>query len=886
MSPSAIKIVLMSLLPAGLLQAAQEVFFEKDIRPILKAHCFHCHGEDKVTKSGLDVRLAKWILKGGKHGPGIVPHQPEKSILLQMLQSGEMPEGKPKLPDAEIAKVEAWIKQGAKTLRAEPDTLTAEDLFTAEDRAWWSLQPISTPTPPKDHGLTAVINPIDDFIASTLKKNQLEFSQKAKPHELLRRLSYTLIGLPPTLEEAESFQKAYAENPDLAYRNEVERLLNSPHYGERWAQHWLDLAGYSDSDGYSERDLPRDHAYKFRDYVIKSLNQDKPINQFIVEQLAGDELVKWPHTNLQESDIEKIVATGFLRMAADGTGATNTAEARQISIQDTVQIIGSTLYGMTLACAQCHDHRYDPISHKDYYQVRAIFDPGFQPQKWRTPNQRLVSLYSDADKKVAAEIEAKAVALDKERLAQQAEFIEIVLQKELAKLPEADRKPAEEAYRIARAKRSPQQQALLNKYPKVNQLSAGSLYLYDHTYKTQYAETIKKMVADVAEIRATKPTEEFIHAFQEVPVAEKLLPVSKLFHRGDFQQPTDTVYPSDLTILKDWRKTDIDIKDKTLPTSGRRLTFAKILTDGEHPLLTRVFVNQIWSRVFGFGLNRSVADFGFLGEKPSHPELLDYLARRFVKEDWSLKQLHRLLVHSYTFQQSSQRHSELQERLDPDNRLLSRMNVVRLDAEAIRDSMLQATGLLNQEFYGKPVPVTLDEQNQVILGEDTRDAARRQTGKVVDLKGQEYRRSIYIQKRRSMPLEVLAAFDAPNMSEANCANRTHSTVSPQSLMLMNGGYSREYAQSVALRMEAMKFDSVDAKIHHLWNLCYQRSPSAEEVQQAKAFLVSQENFYQKSPAKLEYVSRPAEKKTAPAALMAVASLCQALLSSNEFLYVP
>ncbi len=865
---------LIALVIASPAWAGEVLTFEKHVRPILKAQCFHCHGEDGETKGGLDVRLARFLQKGGESGPAIIPGDAAKSHLLELVKKGEMPKGKAKLKPQEIATLEQWVTQGAKTARPEPEKLGPEHAFTDEERAWWAFQPIRKPALPKADKSG---NPIDAFIAAKLAENKLTFSSEADPRTLLRRVSFDLTGLPPTPEEVQASAK-------LSYEAIVDRLLSSQHYGERWGRHWLDIAGYADSDGYTDKDLERAWAWKYRDYVIAALNKDKPFDEFVREQLAGDEMVPQPHKNLSPEAIEKITATGFLRMAPDGTGAMNDKAAQNASIADTIKIVSTAFYGMTIGCAQCHDHRYDPITQADYYRLRAIFEPGFNTKSWKTPAGRLVSLLTDEEKAISAKIEEEAKKLDAARVKKQEEFISEVLDKELEKAPEKDREALRAAYRTEVKKRTPAQVALLKAWPRINQLSAGSLYLYDTTYKTKHADTLKKMTEEANAVRAKKPKEEFLHAFQEQPMDEKAVPATFLFHRGEPDQPKGTVKPGELTILAGQRPIEIPEKDKSLSTTGRRLAFAKALTDGKHPLLARVIVNQVWLRHFGKGLVNSPNDFGQLGEKPSHPELLDWLAVDFMEHGWSLKRLHKLILTSRTYRQSSRRDAN-RDVIDPDNRLLSRMNVRRLEAETLRDAFLAVSGKLNPKIGGKPVPVTFNEEGQVIIGIDTRDTAGRQTGKFLSMEGEDYRRSIYIQARRSTPLEMFAAFDAPAMTEANCAMRPNTTVSPQSLLLMNNLYMREHAQDLAQRVIKEVGNDVEKQVSRAWELALSRQASMADEQEAVGFVKAQTEHYKATPTKLEKVSGPAEKTDAAPELLGLAALCHALLSSNEFLYV-
>ncbi len=876
------------VLPASVF-GLETPLFEKDVRPILKAHCFHCHGEEGETKGGLDVRLKRFLLKGGESGAAIIAGKPAESHLLELLKSGEMPKEKSKLSDKEIATIEQWILAGARTARPEPETLGPEHQFTEEERSWWSLQPIQQPAVPAKIDKRER-NPIDAFVQSGFVKNGLTFSDEADAATLIRRMSFDLTGLPPTPEAVDAFVARSSVDREAAYLELVETLLSSTAYGERWGRHWLDVAGYADSDGFVEQDTERKHAWKYRDYVIAALNADKPFDEFVREQLAGDEIAAKLGLNADSpTDAEKkryaelLIATGFLRMAPDGTATQNDLVARNTSITDTMKIVSNAFYGMTIQCAECHDHRYDPITQADFYELRAVFEPGFNPKVWRTPAGRLVSLQTKDDKAKADAIEAEAKKIDDARLAKQAVFIEEVLGKELEKREAPIRADLRKAFETVVKDRTPAQVALLKQHPSIEKLNAGSLYLYDSTYKTKHADTLKKMTDEAATVRATKPKQEFAQAFTELPFKPEAIPATHLFFRGNPESPKEVVKPSDLSVLSGWRKTELPEKVATLPTTGRRLALAETLTDGEHPLLARVMVNRVWMHHFGSGLVKTVADFGHLGEKPSHPELLDWLAANFMKEGWSLKDLHRLILTSHTWRQQSLRDAT-RDVIDPDNRLLSRQNKRRLEAETLRDSILAVSGKLNPKVAGEPVPVMLTEEGQVVIGIDTMDTAGRQTGKFIALNGEEFRRSIYVQIRRSRPLEMFATFDAPDMTTANCELRPVTTVSPQSLLLMNNLGMREFAQYFGERLAKEGTDS-GAQIDRAWKLAYGRAPRPEEREAAIQFVTLQTAHYTVNPAKLEKAAGPAETGDAPPRLLGLAALGHALMSANEFLYL-
>ena len=878
--PLHLHIALGLLTAASGLAVAAPVMFEKDVRPILKTHCFQCHGEDGETKGGLDVRLARFILKGGKDGPVIVPGKVAESHLIDLIKKGEMPKGKTKLKDQDISTLEAWIAQGAKTLRPEPEKLGPEHAFTDEERAWWSLQPIHEVKPPVEKKGTTNI---DAFIAAKLAEKGLSFSPEADPVTFIRRASFDLIGLPPTPAEVDEFVAAYIKNPESSIQNLVDRLLASPHYGERWGRHWLDAAGYADSEGFGERDLERLWAWKYRDYVINALNKDKPFDQFVREQLAGDEMVPQPYKDLSPDAIEKLAATGFLRMSPNGTGEKNDAATQNANIADTLKMVGTSLYGLTIGCAQCHDHRYDPISQADYYRLRAVFEPGFDTKAWRGPGSRLVSLLTEKEIADSAKIEAEAKKLDTARSAKAEEFITEVLEKELAKAPEADRDALRTAYRTEVKKRTADQTKLLKAWPRVNQLSSGSLYLYDTTNKTKHADELKKMADDAAAVRATKPKQEFLHAFTELAKKPEAVPATFIFNRGQFDQPKEQVKPSDLTVLAAFRKIEIPEKNPALPTTGRRLALANELTDGKHPLVARVMVNRVWMHHFGKGIVASPGDFGLLGSKPTHPELLDWLATDFMARGWSLKQLHRQIMTSRTYRQASTRDAT-RDRVDPDNAYLSRMNVRRLEAEILRDSLLAVSGKLNPKIGGTPVPVMFNEEGQVVIGIDTTDTAGRPSGKIVPLNGDEFRRSIYVQARRSRPLEMFATFDAPIM-EPSCDARAVTTVSPQSLLLMNSTTMRVHAQQFAQRVQSEGGKEMADQVRYAFKLVSGKAPSESDVQQSVEFVQAQTEFYKANPTPLEVQLGAPSKTPGDPAFLGLTALCHALLSSNALLYV-
>ncbi|MFG0333479.1 MAG: DUF1553 domain-containing protein, partial [Maioricimonas sp. JB049] len=760
-------LVLLVLTPSFTRADERELTYEKHIRPIFRAHCFDCHGATEEIEGGLDLRLVRFLKKGGDSGPAIVPGNLDESYLIERVRSGDMPPGEGTVSPEELETLQQWVVQGAKTARPEPESIGPGLGITPEERSFWSFQPIHRPAvppvaPPQQ---ARVRTPIDALILDAMPDG-LAFSEDAARFTLIRRAYFDLIGLPPTADE---LQRWMSDSGDDWYERLLTELLDSPHYGERWGRHWLDIAGYADSEGYTVADAVRPWAWKYRDWVIRSLNEDKPFDQFLVEQLAGDELAGPRNGDLTPAQIELLTATGFLRMAADGTGSgANNAEGRNQVMTDTLKIVGTSLLGMSLQCAQCHDHRYDPIPHTDYFAIRAVFEPALDWKSWKVPNARRISLYTEADRKQAAEIEAEAQKVAAEKKEKQAEYMEQALEKELAKFEEPLREQLRTAYKTPAGERTDEQKALLDSHPSVK-ITPGVLY----QYLPDAAEDLKEYDKRIAEIRAKKPPEEFIRALVE-PAGHT--PETRLFHRGDYEQPKQVVAPGGLTVAApEGEYPEFPADDPDLPTTGRRLAFARWLTSGQHPLVARVIVNRVWMHHFGRGLVSTPSDFGKLGGMPTHPELLDWLASEFMQSGWSLKKLHRLILTSTVWrQQSAVDAQDPRYAIDSTNSYYWRKPLVRLEAELLRDRMLAATGRLDRTLFGVPVSVKENETGQVVVD------------------GEQTRRSLYIQARRSQPVAMLQAFDAPVM-ETNCERRPVSTVATQSLMLLNGEFILDQA---------------------------------------------------------------------------------------------
>ena len=844
--------------------------FETDIRPLLKERCFHCHGESGHRDGGLDLRLRRFMEKGGDDGTVLKPGDPEGSPLYVALRDGVMPKEGRRLKPDELERVRSWIAAGAPTRRPEPESIP-EFYVTEEDRDWWSFRPVVSPAPPspRDPDRRARTE-IDRFLLAALEGQGMGFAPEADRRTLLRRLSFDLTGLPPTPAELDAFE--IDASPD-AYETQVDRLLASPRYGERWARHWLDVAGYADSQG-GPKDAERPHAWHYRDAVIRAFNADKPWDRFVREQLAGDELLGTVHPRAVAdlragADRDTLAATGFLRMIPDTTGEEDIPLNRHQVLADTLHVVGTAFLGLTVSCAQCHDHKYDPISHLDYHRLRALFEPALNPATWRKPAERLVSLHTEAERAESERIEAEAHCYDTERKARAGRVLDGIFEERLVKAQEALRPAIQSARSTPEDKRSAEQKALLRDHPELNiGRDEGLFEVFDGSDKLYGFKAERKRAVD---LRATKPFEPFLMACTEVPGQ---VPVTHRLHRGDPDQPKEPVSPGEIGVLGEWSPpASPPSEGSPRPSSGRRLAYAEWLTNGRHPLVARVLVNRFWMHHFGRGLVNTPGDFGRLGESPSHPELLDWLAADFMSQGWRLKRFHRLVVCSTAYRQSAD--SAASRERDPENRWYGRMKPRRLEAEALRDAMLAAAGTLDvSREGGAPVPVTLHESGRVILGKEVINPGNGMTDRIEAQGSDEFRRSLYAQVLRSKPFTPLETFDFPALVPI-CVKRAATSSAPQPLWLLNDEAMVAVARDFAKRLlrEAPGDDSAP-RIRLAWLLAFGRAPAAEWENRSRDFL-----------ARETALRSPPDKPVPTAAEDALAAWCQTLLASNGFLHV-
>ena len=506
--------------------------FEHQVRPIFKTYCLDCHGGGEELQGGLDLRLKRFAVQGGESGPAVVPGDVAASLLLSRMQSGEMPPTEKKVPAEQIAVIAAWIAGGAPTTREEPEQLPPGIDITPEERAFWSFQPLTRPDVPDMKERFG--NAVDSFVAAKLQAHGLAFAAETNRRSLIRRVYADLTGLLP--EQAEIDEFLADASPD-AYERLLDRVLASPHYGERWGRHWLDLAGFAESDGDGTADTVRPFAWHYRDYVIRALNADKPFDRFLLEQVAGDELIPPPWNNLTQEHIDTLAATGFLRTVIDATQGSSDEQAPANQVfADTIKVISSSVYGLTIGCAQCHDHKYDPIPQSDYYRLRAILEPALNTAQWRRPNQRLISLYTDADRAKVAEVNAELQKLQETFNTKQTKYVAEAFEKVLQEFPEDQRAPLKTAFETPADKRSEEQKQLVAVNPKLN-VNAGVLYQFNQ----KAADELKADQEVINRKAAEKPVEDFVPVLNEVPGQ---IPVTHVFHRGDHREPKQAVRPA------------------------------------------------------------------------------------------------------------------------------------------------------------------------------------------------------------------------------------------------------------------------------------------------------------------------------------------------------
>lgn len=817
---------------------------EEAVRNILERHCLACHGSAQM--SGLNLRAKETMLKGGKRGPAIVPGNAEGSLLYQAItRAGDlkMPPGNEPLTASDIEIIRQWINAGSPWEQHKPVVSQPE---------WWAFRPPSRPAVPKVENESWVRNPIDAFVLSKLEEKKLKPGAPADRRTLIRRAHFDLLGLPPCPEEVEEFVRDTA--PD-SYERLIDRLLMSPRYGERWGRHWLDVARYADTGGF-ETDIYFPNAWRYRDYVIKSFNEDKPFDRFVQEQVAGDEL--WPdNLDLAGSfdvppeklaHLEARLGTGFYTIGpVYHEAALNGEQLRHEWLGDAVDATGEAFLGLTLGCARCHDHKFDPLSQRDYYSMAALFAGSEEREIPVVPKFDVFSFKSGYPEVLRVEdYQAAIQRLDKKARERAIEAVKARFPIEVG-----------QAYELPDELRSPEQKRLAMRLEMalteegLRQNAAGKKLEPPFTLeeKAERERLIYELGKAALGASLSYPAATVLGHAEVVPEVHIAV-------RGNFRQKGERVTPGFPAVLGGGNHVNGN-------GAARRKALALWLMQPEHPLTARVMVNRIWQGHFGRGIVGTPNDFGRQGEAPTHPELLDWLAVEFRERGWSIKSMHRLIMLSSTYRMSSASDAS-NEQIDPQNRFLWRMNRRRLEAETLRDSVLSVAGTLNLEMGGKPVIPPLSQEEQGGLW------SKDQWPVSLDPR-QHNRRSIYLYVKRSFPYPMFATFDMPDTS-ASCPRRETTTVAPQALAMLNSDFIVSQATHFAARLRGEYGDSPDQWIDEAWKLAFGRLPVPLEKDKALQFL--SQNPQVEGDAAIE-----------PAASTRLIEFCIVVFNMNEFMYV-
>jgi hypothetical protein len=940
-------------------QAVQ--FFESKVRPVLATHCFKCHGDVKKPKGGLRLDSLEAMLAGGDQGPALAPGKPGQSLLVKAItyddQELKMPPSK-KLTREQIADLTEWVKMGAPWPGADKTGVVAhktDNAISDKDRAHWSFQPVKRPAVPKVKNTKWVHNPIDAFILAGLEAKGLEPNPPATRQELVRRVYYDLTGLPPTIAEVEAF---LADESPGAYERLIDKLLASPHYGEKWARHWLDLVRFAETNSY-ERDNPKPNAWRFRDYVIRSFNEDKPFDRFVREQLAGDELAP--------SDPDALIATGYYRLGIWDDEPSDPLQARYDGLDDIVATTGQVFLGLTLDCARCHNHKIDPIPQKDYYRLLAFFHnikhysggPGDQrpiltPANMRAYQERLKALEDRRN-----ELQAKISIIEKEVTEAHSKGRPAVLtgsdmvdlrykfyRDTWTKLPDFNGLKHEDEGRLARnlfdlgprtrdeafgfvfegtlvvpqagrytffldsddGSRLTVADNVVLEYDGIHgigkeksrsvSLPAGRLPI-----KLEYFQNVaglglevawsgpsferrplsastkdvidvpgliaregarllgKERLAEYRKLRKTLAALKAENAGMDMALcvteAGPTPPPTYILVRGNPHVQGEQVEPGFPQVLTS-AEPAIPAPSAGAKTAGRRRVLADWIASGDNPLTARVIVNRLWQNHFGRGIVRSPNDFGLQGTRPTHPELLDWLASEFVTQGWRWKPLHRLILTSNAYRMSSRANSKALA-ADPANDLFWRFDMRRLSAEEIRDSVLAVSGNLNPKMFGPGVYPVIPAE--VLAGQSV---PGRGWGKSPP--EEQARRSIYVHVKRSLLYPVLESFDVAE-ADRSTPVRFSTTQPTQALLMVNGDFLNHQAKIFADRLRKEAGNDVAAQVRRALYLATARVPNAADIDRGVELI------------------RSLQAQDGAAAEAALNAFCLVVLNLNEFVYL-
>jgi mono/diheme cytochrome c family protein len=790
-------------------------FFEASVRPILQTHCLQCHGGAKA-RGGLSLTSREALLRGGTRGPAVSPGKPGDSLLLQAVNHRDLkmpPRGK--LSQEQIDTLERWLGMGAPWPTASTAVARrGSPPVDAQARQFWSFRPVVRPGVPSVKRAEWARTPIDAFLLARLEAAGLQPAPPATRESLLRRVYYDLTGLPPSPEGVAAF---LADASPRAYETVVDRLLASPHYGEKWGRNWLDLVRYAETNGY-EFDAVKPNAWRYRDYVIASLNADKPYDRFVKEQLAGDEM--------EPVTAERLVATGYYRVGPWDSGAPDRLQAAYDELDDIVSTTGQVFLGLTVGCARCHDHKTDPLPHKDYYRLLAFFH-NVQRYSPRTALRPLAGAGDQSrQKQEIAEYQKRLAAIRRD-----VKSIEDAL---LPHLEGGERDDfAYEQYR-----------------PDI---------VRSHVPRHVSRETFERYQALRTEREALERKRPAGLA-QALCVSESSRTPAKTFVllRGNPRSRGEAVEPGFPSVLAD-KPPPPPVPPRDARTTGLRRVLADWIASPSNPLAARVMANRLWQHHFGRGIVRSPGDFGYRGSPPTHPELLDWLAGELVAQGWSLKAMHRLIVTSSAYRMSSLPDPVALQR-DPENDLFWRFDLRRLTAEEIRDSVLAVCGNLNAAtMHGPSVYPRIERE--VLAGQ-----SRPGSGWGRSSLEEQARRSVYAHVKRSLSVPQLAAFDAAD-TDSSCPVRFTTTQPTQALGMLNGEFLNAQAQIFAADLRRKAGEDPKEQVRLALRRVTQREPSAREVERGAEFL-----------------DRMRETHRLPADA-ALRSFCLLALNLNEFIYL-
>ena len=856
------------LVPLCLVGVSQDAAVRSTAIRIMQTKCEACHGASQI--SGLDLSKRESLLKGGSRGPAIVLGNAKDSLLYRAAaHEGEpkMPPGSPApLPADELEALKKWINEG--TLWPSAPVRTQ-----GKEPAWWSFRNLRRPVVPQPT-LSLPVSPIDLFISAKLKEKGLKPAPRADKLTLLRRAYFDLLGLPPSQEQADKFLSDGSPN---AYAKMIDDLLASSRYGERWARHWLDVVRYADSAGF-EGDVYYPNAWRYRDYVIKSFNEDKPYDRFVQEQIAGDEL--WPDNldlagfyDVPYEKLEHLEARIGTTMYTFGPeiqeSHLDAAKLRYERLTDAVDTTASAFMGVSLMCARCHDHKFDPFSQRDYFRLQAVFAAS-QPVQVPVVTTMSATHRNEAYHEMLAVSEARQAYRN--------------LEKAIKDRLIAGRKkefPADEvrAFETPAEKRTAKETELATPLLK----AYSEIKIEEHFTDSEsalHSQLKQRLVNAVLDV----PQEDGSHrvrfdGFFDAPVAAvlghidtELIPDTYVLNRGDLGKNKGRVRPGLPGIFNDGSEPEEMASD---PDGARyRKHLALWLTRPDHPLTARVMVNRIWQGHFGRGIVATTNDFGKQGQPPTHPELLDWLAAEFIGQGWSIKSMHRLIMLSNTYQMSSRFSDDSNTTIDPENSYLWRMNRRRLEAEAIWDSMHATAGTLNLKMSGRPVMPPLSPSEMAALRvkswwvtpADPSEAARR---------------AVYIVSRRNFSFPMFDKFDRPDAA-TSCPRREMTTVAPQALWTLNNAISYELAKQLAERVVKHHPGDSPAWIAATWGIALARKPSAQESKEAMALL---EKLTGQARSKLKADAPSEIASLEPALATGLVQLCLTVFNLNEFIFV-